>query len=737
MDLEPSPTIFVRRSTVAAALPLLAVLLWPATAHARVTKVVVDPGKSASLASDVGPSAAIRYEPISGVVYGELDPKDRRNSLIQDIDLAPRNARGRVEYAATFTLYKPADLAKSSGILQYEVVNRGASLHPRDFATGDFFLISGWQGDIPFGGKSVFGTPGETIQVPVARHPDGSSISGPVLLRFSNMAPGLNTLPVRVATPYASSGPPPAPVDLDTAHAQLTAVSYEGVDGSSSAPQTIAAADWTWGDCSKTPFPGTPDPQKICLRNGFNPALLYELVYQGKDPKVLGVGLAAMRDVISFFRYESHDDSGWENPLSGHVRASIGIGVSQAGNLVRTFLNLGFNEDESGRRVWDGAMPIIAARQTPVNHRFAVPGGASGLYELGSDGVVWWSDWPDKVRNQPTGGLLHRCTATKTCPRIFDVLGSTEFWVLRASPDFVGTDSKQDIPLPENVRRYYIASTQHGGGRGGFAIAAARPAEPEARKPSTENPIAGISCVLPANPNPMAEILRALLADLKEWVINNSPPPPSSYPTLKNGVLVAANAAAMGFPRIPGVPTPDGVANPLVVYDLGADMRANDLTGFLTRQPPEIRGVIEPFVPRGDADGNEIGGIHTVQQKAALGTYLGWNITAAGFAKGQYCSLTGSFIPFPVTRAQRLASHDVRLSLEERYGTQEGFVCTVKKAAQALVRQRLLLKVDADRIVEQAASSQVLPRSDAAGAESQRIGKLRCATGGDQLRTGP
>lgn len=708
------------------ALPLIAALVgWPHDAGAKVVRIVVDPAKSESPVKDANPG--IQYERIAGVTHGELDPRDRRNAIIEDIALAPRNAHGMVEYVATFTLFKPIDPAKSSGILQYEVVNRGGSIFPRDYSTGDYFLISGWQGDIPFGSKSVYGTPGETITVPVAHREDGGSITGPVLLRFSNVAAGLNTLPVRAANGYASSGPPPIPVDLDAAHAQLITRSYEGVDGAGSAPRTVPSTDWAWADCRETPFPGKPDSQHICLRDGFDPTLLYQLAYKGKDPPVLGVGLAAMRDVISFFRYDAHDNDGWANPLAGHVRASIGVGVSQAGNLVRTFLNLGFNEDESGRMVWDGAMPIIAARQTPVNYRFAIPGGASGVYELGSDGVVWWSDWPDTARHQPTAGLLTRCSATHRCPRIFDVLGSTEFWLLRASPDFVGTDGKQDIPLPDNVRRYYIASTQHGGGRGGFAATAALPVDAETRKPTADNPIAGMGCILPANPNPMQEIIRALLADLKEWVTKDVTPPPSSYPTLKDGSLVAANAVSLGFPHIPGVPSPDGLANPLLVYDLGPDFHPNDESGFLTTLPPAIRTVIPPLVPRVDEDGNEIGGIHSVQQQAALGTYLGWNITAAGFLKGQLCSLTGSFIPFPPTPAARTATHDPRLSLEERYGTQEGFVCTVRKAANDRLRRRLMLKDDADRIIEQATSSTVLPLNKDASPEARRTAELRCA----------
>lgn len=666
----------------------------------------------------------IKYERIAGEVWGELDPKDRRNALIQDIQFAPTNERGKVEYVATFTLVKPIDMSKSSGLLLYEVVNRGAAILPKRYGSGDVFLASGWQGDIAFKGRSIYGLPGETIRVPTARNPDGSSITGSVLARFSNMAPGLSSLPLRAATGYSSSGDAPLPADLDTTHASLTTRAYESVRGVSSDPAEIASSDWAWADCTNTPFPGKPDSKMICLRTGFDPRLLYQLVYRGKDPLVLGIGLAAMRDISSFFRYASHDDSGWVNPLAGQIHHAIGMGASQSGNLIRTYLNLGFNEDEAGKIVWDGAMPTIAARQNPINFRFAIPGGASNLYEEGSDGVVWWGDWPDKARNQATSGLLHRCRATHTCPKIIEVLGSSEFWSLRASPDFVGTGNDKDIPLPENVRRYYVASTQHGGGTGGFSREPVPPSPPRA---SAHSPLMPVPCLFPANPNPMDEIRQALLVSLKEWVVSGTLPPPSNYPTLSAGTLVPADSHAMGFPMIPGGPVPDGVANPLIVYDLGSDFNYNDLSGIVTKEPPAIRTVIEPLVPKVDQDGNEVGGIHTVLQQAPLGTYLGWNINTSGFFKGQYCSLAGSYIPFAATKADRMSAYDPRLSVEERYGTHAGYVCAVKNAVHNLLRQRFLLTEDADRLVAQAEASRVLSEDAQISDNAKELERRLCA----------
>jgi hypothetical protein len=438
-------------------------------AQARVVRIVVESREPHTETA----GAKIPYERIRGFVYGEVDPLDRRNAIIEDIALAPQNPYSRVECAATFTLLKPIDPAPGSGLLLFEVVNRGASILPKDLFKGDIILSSGWQGDLPFRGKSVYGTDGETVQLPIAHNADGSAVTGTVLLLFANVPEGTHSVAAHSAMSYVSSGPPPLPVDLDTTHAFLTSRTIETVTGVAGGVRNLASSDWSWGDCTESTFPGKPDTKSICLREGFDPNRLYQLAYTGKDPVVLGLGLAAVRDVVAFFHSGKKDEADAVNPIAGQLRHTIGQGASQSGNLIRTFLGLGFKEDEDGRRVFDGVMPTIAARQVPINIRFGDPGGASSLYEPGSEGPVWWTPWPDEARHQKAAGLLDRCRRTDTCPLVMEVLGSSEFWSLRASPDFVGTDNERDIPLPANVRRYYIASVQHGG-PGGFQVPPAR-----------------------------------------------------------------------------------------------------------------------------------------------------------------------------------------------------------------------------------------------------------------------
>jgi hypothetical protein len=566
---------------------------------------------------------------------------------------------------------------------------------PREYANGDYFLVSGWQPDIPFDGPAISGDPGETIRVPVARNADSSPVTGPVFTRFFDLPAGQATLSLRRSATYLQSGTPPTPLSLDTQSAQLITKTYEDIDGVSGGVRTVPSTDWSWGDCTSTPFPGTPDATQICLRNGTDPSLLYELHYTAKDPLVLGVGLAAIRDVVSFFRFASQDNNGTANPIPQPAKRAIVIGISQSGNLIRSFLNLGFNQDEKNRQVFDGAFPIIAARQVPINVRFGVPGGTSMLYEIGTDGVDWWSTTPDENRGHPAGGLLDRCTATHTCPKIIELLGSTEFYTLRASLGFTGTSADRDLPLPANVRRYYLASTQHGGGSGIVHWGVL---------PRQRNG----ECVSPLNPNPMDPTRRSLLLALKQWTIDDREPPPSVYPILNDHTLAPASNVLASFPLIPRAPLPRNAVNPNLNYDLGAEFRYNDLSGIVSQQPPRITGESAGALPAIDADGNEVGGIHTVLQQVPLGTYLGWNIVSKGFRKGQFCGLSGSYIPFSRTAAERQQTRDPRLSLEERYGTRKEYLERIQNAAESMVKSRFLLEDDAKKIIDAAKENDVL-----------------------------
>ncbi|HUP39078.1 MAG TPA: alpha/beta hydrolase domain-containing protein [Vicinamibacterales bacterium] len=650
----------------------LCLLLGATAAHAHIVKIEITGVEPA------GPT----HERITGKAYGELDPADPKNAVITDIELAPRNARGKVEYVTTFTLVRPTEMMRASGVLVYTVVNRGggnATPHPDGHVT----FVSGWQGDI------VPTSTNYTIEVPVAKNRDGSSITGPLVLRFLN----LNSYTTRLEIPRGQPSPYP-PVSLDTTKATLISAIGESANGVKKGAVTIPSTEWAFADCRDTPFPGKPDPNHICAKNGFNNALLYELQYTVKDPLVLGIGLAATRDLGSFFRYEKQDASGTPNPVAGMITHAISEGSSQSGTFLRLSLLLGFNQDERGRIVWDGMNPHIAARFTDLNRRFAFPGGLVSPLELGHEGPAWWTRWEDTARKRPAASLLDRCTATNTCPKIAETFGSAEVWGLRQSFTLVGTTATKDIPIPDNVRRYYFPGVSHGGGPGGFA--------------TRTNPVkTAAPCALPTNPAPVGPMRTALISRLVAWVTKNTPMPASKYPTIADGTLVRNTNAAMGFPVIPGQPMPEGVQFPLVDYDLGPQFRYADQSGVLATLPI-AKGTLPQLVVRVDADGNEVAGVKSPLLSAPLGTYTGWNVTTSGLYEGQLCgppfgaSPIGGFIPFAKTKTERTASGDPRLSLEERYVDHAGYVRAVKAAADKLVSEGYLLADDAAVMVKQA-----------------------------------
>jgi hypothetical protein len=666
-------------------------------ADARVTKIVIDTRVSPAFDGASFGSAG-QYETLAGRAFGELDPNDPHNAIIQDIKLAPRNARGMVEYTASFQLVKPIDMAKGSRLLWHDVPNRSGRLTivPLERATGDIGLSSGWQGDNS--GATVPRSNNDYVVVPAAKNADGSPITGRVMARILN-ASGKNSQPMIVH----NNPVPYRPISLDTSEASLTTHASESIDGVIGAAAAVAPADWAFAKCgAENPFPGIPDPTQICLKNGFDPQLLYQVVFTAKDPPVLGIGFAAFRDVGSFFKNAAMDDAGTPNPVANGVSWAITRGVSQSGNFVRGFIHLGFNQDEAGRQVYDGAWPIIAGRRIALNFRFAMPDGVLKLYEPGSEGPQWWAPWPDPVRGLPSRGILDRCTLSHSCPKIFEHFGSAEVWGLKLAPEWVGTAADADIPLPDNVRRYYIPSTQHGGGPGGFSTTLLAP-------PTCPSVGYGRGS-FPTNPMPHTQTVNALRVHLRNWVMKGVTPPPSRYPTLAAKTLVDATSEAMGFPAIPGLPAsaPTALINPGLDYDFGPDFNYVDGAGVQTVVPPRVKQVIRLKVPRVDADGNELGGVPVVLREAPLGTYLGWNITAAGFHKGQICNYAGGMIPFAKTKAERLANEDARLSLEERYGTHAGYVAAVEAAAHKAVAEGFLLEADAKALVAAAEAGNVL-----------------------------
>lgn len=602
------------------------------------------------------------YLRITGRATIAVDPADPRNAVIADIDRAPRNAQGRVEAVADVVLLRPADPARGNGTLLVDVPNRGRKLAPQlfddaaqpganraeqDADAGIGFLHRqgysmawiGWQADIPSRPLQL------ALQAPTLTGVTGSSRDEFLFDHLRNPATATLSWPI-----------------ADPASLRVTVRGH-------------------WSEPRQTPeglaIRATGDRTVEITRpaSGFDAGALYEVTYTARDPIVTGLGFAAMRDVAAFLRREG----GAENPLAHQgrptVQRAIGFGVSQSGRFLRDFLWLGFNEDTSGRMVFDGLMPHVAgARRMATNYRFGHPGRNARHPQdpawQADLGPFTYATMQDPITGR-RDGLMLRCRLNATCPRVMQTDSEHEWWASRASllvTDFEG----HHIELPPDVRAYMIAGTPHYAG----------PAETVRRAPTM---------ALPVNPMHAGPPMRALLVAMQDWLAEGVEPPASRVPMRAHGTLVEA-AQAMPV-NIPGLP-----------YDgLFTGAAFSDQSVF----PPKLIGEYPVFVPLADADGMSIAGIRMLPLAVPRASYTGWNPRAEGHGAGTLFPLQGAVAPFVATRADRMAANDPRPSLAERYADDAAYVEAVRQAAARMVAERLLLPEDAARAAERAASGRL------------------------------
>jgi hypothetical protein len=647
-------------------------------AEARINKIAISstvPAYGGAIFGSVG-----AYEFVNGTAFGEVDPRNARNEIIQDIELAPRNGRGMVEYSTKFQILKPVDMSKGNRMMLFEIVNRGNQLDPGFFnigATtanpqGDGFLEkqgltlvwAGWQADL----VAPATNPGLiTMSAPIATE-HGHAITGVVRSEWTVNAPASTQ---NILAESSSNTPGYASVTTSNAGLTLTMRVHQD-DPRTPVPNT----DWAFADCTSTPFPGVPNPRKVCLKNGFDTNHIYELVYTAQEPIVMGLGLAAIRDVASFF---DNADSSAGNPIAGAIRHTLLNGISQSGRLLRTYLNLGFNQDEDGRQVFDGMQPHIGAVENYINIRFSQPGRLAGTQHTekqypGPEAPLTYGRSHDPVIEEPSG-LLDRCRKTETCPKIVHTMSDIEYWESSGAGDTTDPRGRSDLHQPHNVRIYQFSSTQHGG----FSPVAPLPTS------------TGICERLP-NANTYTYNIRALLVALMEWVASGRTPPDSRYSLLHDGSLVPVDTVE--FPVIPGVTGPHGIFNTRFAYFRGRQYDTNDISGIISVEPPTAIAMYPGLAPQVNSDGNDIGGLRSHILQAPLGTYTGWNVRRTGFSQGDACDLTGGYAPFAITNAQRQVG-DPRPSLGERYGSTAGYVNAVTTAVNKLVSERLMLADDA------------------------------------------
>jgi hypothetical protein len=622
------------------------------------------------------------YERISGEVKFAVDPDSEAFSMVVDLQNAPKNDRGMVEFATDFYILRPVDLERGNGRLLYDVNNRGAlrllqffndAVHSNTPSTlehaGNGFLMrrgysmvwSGWQGDLlPGDGR-------QTMRLPTATN-DGEVITGVTRSEFILDEDGVLSMPFS-ANSYTASY---EAISTDSRDATFTMREYE-----SDQRQPIPDDDWAFARLQN----GRPIQSSFhChLPKGFRPGWIYELVYTAKNPYVQGFGLTGVRDFLSFLRYEKEDSVGTANPLRQNgtgIEKAYGWGRSQSGRYLREFVYQGYNEDNQGRKVFDAISPHVSGGgRAIVNYRFAQP----GRYPRPHDDHLYPSDsfpFAYPVISDPltgkTDGILKR---PDTDPLVIHTQTSSEYWTRRGS--LVHTDAMgNDIPDHPNTRMFHFTGSQHNADpRGGPSADVAR---------------------YQANPLNTAPLLRAVIDSLDAWATDGTPPPDSMVPRRSDETGVPADVASRAFPKIPDVEHPQH-ANRLFVQDHGPDFDS----GITANEPPVEDRTREytVLIPQVDSDGNEIPGVRTPHVQVPLATYTGWNYRPTGSADRAIAGTTGGYHPLPATREAREKSGDARQSIQERYGSKARYVRLIALSAQRMVEQRLLLEEDADRYV--------------------------------------
>jgi hypothetical protein len=683
---------------------LLALGLSVSLAEARVVRFVVEQQRSFAGGMAFGTTGA--YDRLDGTAYMEVDPNDPLNAVIVNLDKAPRNVRGMVEFTAPFFILKPVDMARGNHKIFYGVNNRGNKQtlgyfnfvpsgpginNPLTAAdAGDGFLMrlgytvvdAGWQGDVALGGNRLF------PNFPVATQPDGSPIVAAVRIEYSDRTipqAGTFTLTLEGSPNFKSY----ETADANTAHSTLT------IRDTVSGPKVpISSSRWAFGRCPTGPASLVPTTTDICLFDGFRADKLYELIYPAKNPMVMGLGYAVTRDIGSFLRYQTHDDVGNPNPLALSptnvgIRRSYTFGSSSTGMYQRDLLYLGFNEDEAHRKVFDGLwIHKPGTHRLFANVEFADPNTYSRQDDRHDFLSASYPPFSHAVTTDPISGIhdgLVKRPATD--PLVFQTDTGNEFWEMQASL-YLADGLGRPVPIPDTVRLYLLSSFQHGGNN------------PPATFPGGRG-----MCQNPTNPNYHGPTVRALLMALDAWADQGVKPPHSKVPSVRNVTLVTLDEARDAFPAIPGVEFPS-VLNELELLNNGPGFDSEG--GRLTLLPPVLGPSYVVLVPRPDKDGLDIAGIRPMEIRVPLGTNMPWNVRAAGFREGNLCGLSGSYIPFATTKAERLANGDPRKSLYQRYNDHDGYVKAVKKAAQNLVHEGFLLEEDADRFISEAEASNIL-----------------------------
>ncbi|MFN0120017.1 MAG: alpha/beta hydrolase domain-containing protein [Blastocatellia bacterium] len=648
-------------------------LISPIAATAHVTQIEITSRTDVLNGRAFGMAGP--YEKLIGRVYFAVDPNNPHNKIITDLDKAPRNGQKFVEFSADLYVLRPKNTDRGNGAALFEISNRGgkgmvrffnhAAGSPDPTTTGEFgdgFLLRngftlvwvGWQFDTPEEKNTL------RLYAPVATE-DKKTITG--LVRADFVFAGKTA---SASLGHKKQKAQPA-IEPDNPNYKLSVR-----DCILCERRPIPREQWQFARWENDK--AVPDNTSLYVQGGFEPGKIYEVVYRAENPVIVGLGLAAVRDLASYFKQERNDVA--------TVRRVLAFGISQSGRFLRHFLYQGFNADEKGRQVFDGVNAHVAgAGHGSFNHRFAEPSRDASPF----DTFFYPTDifpFADIAQTDPdtkeTEGILTVTMEQKVAPKIFYTNSSVEYWNRAASLTHTMVDGSADAPIPDNVRIYFFSGGQH-------SIAAFPPAKNLSQHAMS--------------PLDYSWGMRALLLALDRWAAGATEPPASQYPRLASETLV--RAADVRFPQMPDARLPKTLHEAWRV-DYGPQFKSK---GIITEEPPRIGREYPVMVPQVDADGLDLGGIRLPEAAVPLATYAGWNPRdAATGAPEQLVSLTGSYLPFVRTKADRERSGDARLSIEERYPSREHYLGMVTEATLQLIKDGYLLAGDMAPVIRRAAA---------------------------------
>ena len=630
------------------------------------------------------------YEELRGKLFYDIDPSHDANNRVGDISLAQTNAAGRVEFLSDVVILKPVDASKGNGRVLFDVLNRGKRLALAQFNNappqkvtyetarleeievghgwlmdqGFTVIWAGWQADVPPFQALL------RLTVPEAMDTDGRRLTGKIFSQFQAMEHVDNfMLSDRDHTPHPA-------LEMEQPDALLTVRDQPDSDST-----TVSRDEWRFGRVVDGEY--VEDPSYVTMNGGFEPGLMYQFTYTTVGAPVMGLGFLAMRDSISWLKYASESEG---NPSAGHINHAYGFGVSQSGRFLRNFIYLDLNLDEEGREAFDGIIPHVpGGMRGEFNQRFGQP--SKDLPTMMAQLFPFTPGESVDPVTEERGSLMQRVADRDSSLKVFFSNTAAEYWRSDASLVHTDPDATVDVDPPANARIYALAGCQHGHGDW-----------PPTDRRSADN-LRGQNLV---NSIDYAPLMRAQLENLHQWAVNGVQPPDSQYPRLDDETGATAEQVSAKFDAIPNSNRPPHIPIPKRI-DFG---RNDDET--LTRMLPPVTGKsYGAIVSDVDDDGNEISGLMLPDILVPLATSTPWNLRhptmgAPDQVIGLTGGLTGSTLPFPLTREQRVDSADPRMSVHERYESKKDYLEQVRSAAEVLVEQREILEYDVERCVNRA-----------------------------------